>query len=75
MDSLEAQTYGTFEKDTTKYIQAAEETGRKLKIYVVEKNPNAVITLHMSNVETLVRLNLTLKEMSKETEASEVKKP
>ncbi|XP_050364121.1 protein arginine N-methyltransferase 1.5 [Argentina anserina] len=87
MDNLEAQTYETFEKDTTKYIQyeraiakalqdrvpdeksstvttvlmvvgagrgplvraslqAAEETGRKLKVYAVEKNPNAVITLH-----------------------------
>lgn len=29
-------------------IQAAEETGRKLKVYAVEKNPNAVITLHVS---------------------------
>ncbi|EPS73385.1 hypothetical protein M569_01367, partial [Genlisea aurea] len=27
-------------------IQAAEETERKLRIYAVEKNPNAVITLH-----------------------------
>ncbi|KAF3325605.1 protein arginine N-methyltransferase 5 [Carex littledalei] len=27
-------------------LQAAEETGRKLKVYAVEKNPNAVITLH-----------------------------
>ncbi|GMY17782.1 protein arginine N-methyltransferase 1.5 isoform X1 [Fagus crenata] len=27
-------------------LQAAEETGRKLKIYAVEKNPNAVVTLH-----------------------------
>ncbi|KAL5676318.1 hypothetical protein ACJX0J_012449, partial [Zea mays] len=27
---------------------AAEETGRKLKVYDVEKNPNAVITLHVS---------------------------
>ncbi|ONM18335.1 Protein arginine N-methyltransferase 1.5 [Zea mays] len=27
-------------------LQAAEETGRKLKVYDVEKNPNAVITLH-----------------------------
>ncbi|EHA8586617.1 putative protein arginine N-methyltransferase [Cocos nucifera] len=25
---------------------AAEETGRKLKVYAVEKNPNAVVTLH-----------------------------
>ncbi|KAH9759947.1 protein arginine N-methyltransferase 1.5 [Citrus sinensis] len=32
-------------------LQAAEETGRKLKIYAVEKNPNAVVTLH-----SLVRL-------------------
>ncbi|KAL6215209.1 hypothetical protein ACLB2K_014640 [Fragaria x ananassa] len=87
MDNLEAQTYETFEKDTTKYIQyqraiakalqdrvpdekystvttvlmvvgagrgplvraslqAAEETGRRLKVYAVEKNPNAVVTLH-----------------------------
>ena len=30
-------------------MQAAEETGRKLKVYAVEKNPNAVITLHVSN--------------------------
>ncbi|RWW64884.1 hypothetical protein BHE74_00027841, partial [Ensete ventricosum] len=29
-------------------LQAAEETGRKLKVYAVEKNPNAVITLHVS---------------------------
>ncbi|KAK6129844.1 hypothetical protein DH2020_036430 [Rehmannia glutinosa] len=27
-------------------LQAAEETERKLKIYAVEKNPNAVVTLH-----------------------------
>ncbi|XP_074564500.1 protein arginine N-methyltransferase 5 [Curcuma longa] len=27
-------------------LQAAEETGRRLKVYAVEKNPNAVITLH-----------------------------
>lgn len=87
MDNLEAQTYETFEKDTTKYIQyqkavhaalidrvsekdalttsivvmvvgagrgplvraslqAAKETGRKIRIYAVEKNPNAVVTLH-----------------------------
>ncbi|CAN1246562.1 Protein arginine N-methyltransferase 1.5 [Linum grandiflorum] len=25
---------------------AAEETGRKIKVYAVEKNPNAVVTLH-----------------------------
>nr|VDD40740.1 unnamed protein product [Brassica oleracea] len=90
MDNLEAQTYETFERDSTKYIQvccyqravakalvdrvpdekaselitvlmvvgagrgplvraslqAAEETNRKLKVYAVEKNPNAVVTLH-----------------------------
>ncbi|KMT17602.1 hypothetical protein BVRB_2g035540 [Beta vulgaris subsp. vulgaris] len=27
-------------------LEAAKETGRKLKVYAVEKNPNAVITLH-----------------------------
>ncbi|KAK2446129.1 protein arginine N-methyltransferase 1.5 [Trifolium repens] len=27
-------------------LQASEETGRKLKVYAVEKNPNAVVTLH-----------------------------
>ncbi|KAL1569291.1 Protein arginine N-methyltransferase 5, variant 2 [Salvia divinorum] len=27
-------------------LQAAEETERKLKVYAVEKNPNAVVTLH-----------------------------
>ncbi|KAL9226935.1 hypothetical protein vseg_002691 [Gypsophila vaccaria] len=27
-------------------LEAAEETSRKLKVYAVEKNPNAVITLH-----------------------------
>ncbi|CAN6540197.1 unnamed protein product [Malus baccata var. baccata] len=27
-------------------LQAAEETGCKLKVYAVEKNPNAVVTLH-----------------------------
>ncbi|XP_050218406.1 protein arginine N-methyltransferase 1.5 isoform X2 [Mercurialis annua] len=27
-------------------VQAAEETGHKLKVYAVEKNPNAVVTLH-----------------------------
>ncbi|XP_031102890.1 protein arginine N-methyltransferase 1.5 isoform X1 [Ipomoea triloba] len=32
-------------------LQAAEETGRKLKVYAVEKNPNAIVTLH-----SLVRL-------------------
>lgn len=87
MDNLEAQTYETFEKDTTKYfqyqkalhaalldrvsdndasttcivlmvvgagrgplvhaaLQAAKETGRRLRVYAVEKNPNAVVTLH-----------------------------
>ena len=28
--------------------QAAEETGRKMKVYAVEKNPNAVVTLDVS---------------------------
>lgn len=28
-------------------MQAAEETGRQLKVYAVEKNPNAVVTLHV----------------------------
>ncbi|XP_054788673.1 protein arginine N-methyltransferase 1.5 isoform X2 [Prosopis cineraria] len=32
-------------------IEAAEETGRKLKVYAVEKNPNAVVTLN-----SLIRL-------------------
>ncbi|XP_031504319.1 protein arginine N-methyltransferase 5 [Nymphaea colorata] len=27
-------------------LQAAEEAGRKLRVYAVEKNPNAVVTLH-----------------------------
>ncbi|KAM7490699.1 hypothetical protein LguiA_033620 [Lonicera macranthoides] len=27
-------------------LQAAEETGRKLRVYAVEKNPNAIVTLH-----------------------------
>ncbi|KAJ8758723.1 hypothetical protein K2173_000444 [Erythroxylum novogranatense] len=27
-------------------LMAAEETGRKLRVYAVEKNPNAVVTLH-----------------------------
>ncbi|CAK9163785.1 unnamed protein product, partial [Ilex paraguariensis] len=27
-------------------LQAAEETGRTLRVYAVEKNPNAVVTLH-----------------------------
>lgn len=32
------------------HVQAAEETGRKLKVYAVEKNPNAVVTLHVSHI-------------------------
>ena len=28
-------------------LQAAEETGRKLRVYAVEKNPNAIVTLHV----------------------------
>ncbi|XP_076936425.1 protein arginine N-methyltransferase 1.5-like isoform X3 [Bidens hawaiensis] len=27
-------------------LQAAEETGRKIRVFAVEKNPNAVVTLH-----------------------------
>ncbi|XP_022851252.1 protein arginine N-methyltransferase 1.5-like isoform X1 [Olea europaea var. sylvestris] len=27
-------------------LQAAEETGRKIKVFAVEKNPNAIVTLH-----------------------------
>ncbi|KAL6997291.1 Protein arginine N-methyltransferase 5 [Sarracenia purpurea var. burkii] len=27
-------------------LQAAEETGRKLRVFAVEKNPNAIVTLH-----------------------------
>lgn len=84
MDNLEAQTYETFEKDSTKYsqyqkavyaalmdrvpdasttvvlmvvgagrgplvrasLQAAEQAGCRLRVYAVEKNPNAVVTLH-----------------------------
>ncbi|CAL5390467.1 unnamed protein product [Camellia sinensis] len=30
-------------------LQAAEETGRKLRVYAVEKNPNAIVTLHGMN--------------------------
>lgn len=37
--------------------QAAEETDRKLKVYAVEKNPNAVVTLHVSCQH---RVNLTM---------------
>ncbi|XP_042969172.1 protein arginine N-methyltransferase 1.5-like [Carya illinoinensis] len=29
-------------------LQAAKETSLKLKIYAVEKNPNAIVTLHVS---------------------------
>ncbi|KAG5541168.1 hypothetical protein RHGRI_021132 [Rhododendron griersonianum] len=32
-------------------LQAAEETGRKLRVYAVEKNPNAVITLHPDQID------------------------
>jgi len=38
----------SIELNETLTLQAAEETGRKLKVYAVEKNPNAVITLHVS---------------------------
>ncbi|KAF5949347.1 hypothetical protein HYC85_011340 [Camellia sinensis] len=30
-------------------LQAAEETGRKLRVHAVEKNPNAIVTLHGMN--------------------------
>ncbi|XP_028102828.1 protein arginine N-methyltransferase 1.5-like [Camellia sinensis] len=30
-------------------LQAAEETGQKLRVYAVEKNPNAIVTLHGMN--------------------------
>ncbi|CAL5425964.1 unnamed protein product [Camellia sinensis] len=30
-------------------LQAAEETGRKLRVYAVDKNPNAIVTLHGMN--------------------------
>lgn len=33
--------------------QAADETNRKLKVYAVEKNPNAVVTLHVSHAISL----------------------
>lgn len=39
--------------------QAAEETDRKLKVYAVEKNPNAVVTLHVSCPHR-VRVNLNM---------------
>ncbi|PIA44062.1 hypothetical protein AQUCO_01800245v1 [Aquilegia coerulea] len=46
-------------------LQAAEETGRKLKVYAVEKNPNAVVTLHSlvklegwENVVTIVSCDM-----------------
>lgn len=29
------------------HMKAAEETGRRLKVYAVEKNPNAVVTLNV----------------------------
>ncbi|XP_022754394.1 protein arginine N-methyltransferase 1.5 [Durio zibethinus] len=48
-------------------LQAAEETGRKLKVYAVEKNPNAVVTLHSlvklegwENVVTIVSSDMRL---------------
>ncbi|PPR98342.1 hypothetical protein GOBAR_AA22328 [Gossypium barbadense] len=48
-------------------LQAAEETGRKLKVYAVEKNPNAVVTLHSlvklegwENVVTIVSCDMRL---------------
>ncbi|XVF48118.1 hypothetical protein PTKIN_Ptkin03bG0165400 [Pterospermum kingtungense] len=48
-------------------LQAAEETGRKLKVFAVEKNPNAVVTLHSlvklegwENVVTIVSCDMRL---------------
>ncbi|XP_039019982.1 protein arginine N-methyltransferase 1.5-like isoform X1 [Hibiscus syriacus] len=48
-------------------LQAAEETGRKLKVYAVEKNPNAVVTLHSlvklegwENIVTIVSCDMRL---------------
>ncbi|XVE71417.1 hypothetical protein DITRI_Ditri10aG0148500 [Diplodiscus trichospermus] len=48
-------------------LQAAEETGRKLRVYAVEKNPNAVVTLHSlvklegwENVVTIVSCDMRL---------------
>ncbi|KAK8654641.1 hypothetical protein V6N13_107248 [Hibiscus sabdariffa] len=48
-------------------LQAAEETGRKLKVYAVEKNPNAVVTLlslvkleGWENVVTIVSCDMRL---------------
>uniref|UniRef100_A0AAR2K2G9 Protein arginine N-methyltransferase 5 n=2 Tax=Pygocentrus nattereri TaxID=42514 RepID=A0AAR2K2G9_PYGNA len=48
MDNLESQTYEVFEKDPIKYSQYQQIiyiADRKLRVYAVEKNPNAVITL------------------------------
>ncbi|XVF10521.1 hypothetical protein REPUB_Repub07fG0190200 [Reevesia pubescens] len=48
-------------------LQAAEEAGCKLKVYAVEKNPNAVVTLHSlvklegwENVVTIVSCDMRL---------------
>ncbi|KAL9363678.1 hypothetical protein Peur_046463 [Populus x canadensis] len=35
---------------------AAEETGHKLKVYAVEKNPNAVVTLHLEGWGDIVTI-------------------
>lgn len=32
----------------TRMLQAASDAGKNLKVYAVEKNPNAVVTLHVS---------------------------
>jgi len=42
-------SYLSFSLDIWLIMQAAEETGRRLKVYAVEKNPNAVVTLHVSS--------------------------
>lgn len=46
------------------HTQAAEETGRKIKIYAVEKNPNAVVTLHVSCSSFCIANCGTLPELS-----------
>ncbi|KAI7997692.1 Protein arginine N-methyltransferase 1.5 [Camellia lanceoleosa] len=35
------------DEEASMIITAAEETGRKLRVYAVEKNPNAIVTLHI----------------------------
>ncbi|GKA21959.1 inter-alpha-trypsin inhibitor heavy chain-related protein, partial [Tanacetum coccineum] len=42
--------------------KAAEETGRKLKVYVVEKNPNAIVTLHWDALAVLL-IRISINQM------------